>query len=477
MKDGSFLRNLPQYLTDTDFPPAASKNVVPFADGIATVRVLGGWRNIPGTKAGENAGVNFANTDVFEARRSAACNVPVSDFFACPKRLVDRISPYANAGIKDITVVLDNIPESLVKKASYDKEFGQNAPPKTEEISWHIGHHVAKILKSNFPRVTFRYRVGTECGDVNRFNGSEQQYFLHYTRISDAIHKHVGSAIAIMPFNQAGYGATDFHKNVSMQRLAPRLGKARVYSAQPVSLYLQKKNKTFLAPLKERVEQMTSYWDALDKERSASGQPGRLLREVHELGVLRNRGASPGEVVSPIQLAAFHAEAIMRFARAGVDKVFHWHNAIEPGNEILTPTGWVYSVLDSMVGGIWKYPNVNVGSADERSDYFATLSRHSNRSVLMISSLNPRETITEWKTPVMHISIEDFHERVSFWSKKVCMAWVRKDSFDGPNDVKESLTLKPFEGSLSIQGKSVTLRPLVKTNSVTAIVFDHKNNC
>lgn len=480
MSGGNFLRPYPEYLKDSSFPPdeGISHVGVPFADGISAVRILGGWKFEVGSKAGENADIDFARTNVFEANNdSGDCPIPVDDFFMCPKRLTNRIDPYVNAGIRDITVVLDNIPEPLVvdpadasKQPSYDPNYGQNAPPRNEKVSWHIGYQTARVLKETYPNVVFRYRVGTENGDASRFNGTEKQYFLHYSRIADAIHNHVSRDIEIMPFNQAGYSHSDLHKNVSMERLIPTLS-GRTYSAQPVSLYLQKTKRHFRIRLKDRVEQLLKYWTTLEKHQVESGRTVVPTREVHEFGILLDE---ENEMISELQSAAFHAEGIMRFAQAGADRLFHWHNAYTK-NGLLSATGWVYSVLDSMKGSVWTFPEVRVARAHKLSDYFSALSRQSDRSILMVSALNPDELLNEWKTPTINIPLKDI-PRDTFKEGKlvnICMTSVQ-DEIRNQSEVIGSLTLKKYEHTAFVSGDNLIIRPLLKTNGVAAIVFGKK---
>jgi hypothetical protein len=448
MKPGSFLKNMPSYLSNTDFPPRKMGRVIPFSDGVTTVRILGGWSpNWP--HSGELRDTPLAQTDIFDD------NV---NLFS--RKLFDRISPYVNAGIRDFTIVLDNIPINLGINNSLHPLYGYAGLPKSRSISWLIGNRVSKALKNRYPQSTFRYRVGTEAGNRSRFNGTETDYLGHYISVTDGI-RNVDENIDIMPFNASGVTYTDIHNNVSIERISPILkNKVKKLSAQPVSIYIQKKNSnTFSNTLKNRINNFTTYWDSIE---SKYGR--RISREVHEFGLLDGKYRT-----SEIQKAAYHAEGIMRFSKANIDKLFHWHNTFYrgPRRNVLTPTGWTYAVLDHMAGGDWRFPTINANH-QPGTEYFSAISKKGNKSILLVSSLNPNET-NEYRTPTIVIPVSSLPQAYN-----ICMTWIRDDLYT-ENDVVNSLTLKRYNNYSEIRGNTLIIRPLIKTNSVTAIIF--VNNC
>jgi len=468
----SFLTNLPGYLSDTDFPPQETDNVVPFATGISTVRILGGWN--PSWDNGEAGEVGFVSGDVFDS------NVTLDK-----EKLFARLSRFVEAGITDITIVTDQIPESLTINPVYVEPYGQISPPKDASTSWLIGNRLATALKQEFPTVKFRYRVGTEAGGRGRFDGTQNQYFVHYTRIADGINKYVGADIEIMPYNASGITTTDVNQNVSIIEIAPQIASTnRKISAQPTSLYvITPDSKTFNATIESRLSNMMQYWDSVD---AAYGQ--EVDREIHEFGLIDPTGALIERGLTA-QNAAFHAEAIMRFAQAGIDKLYHWGDTIRFGQ--LAPTGWLYSVLDSMEGGVWEYPSIEVWSGNADTTYFAAVSKKDDKSILLISALNPDIDIVEYKTPNTRVPLSSL-PTLNFApaSSDICMTWVRdslgaeiRNNPEAESKAIESLTLESLEeieketpgtirNNVFVQGDDLIIRPFVKTNTVTAIVFE-----
>ncbi len=455
MKNGLFLRVLPGYLQNTDFPPNKVGNVVPFTDGISTVRILGGWD--PDWQNGEP----LQDGDLFDA------NIVLNQ-----QKLFDRIDPYINSGIHDITIVMDNTPEDLsnyVYNSLCEDGYGFAGIPRDETVSWLMAFKIASTLKAQYPGVSFRYRVGTEAGGLNRFCGTQHQYFLHYTRMVDAI-KRVDPQIKVMPYNVSGVTTTDTQYNVSIVEITPSLRNTnRELSALAVSFYIQLNNNKFATTIQRKIDDFTQYWNTVE---TLNGQT--ISREIHEFGIL-----SPNTQPSQIQNAAFHAEAIMIFSNSNIDKFYHWHNAFSANTNLLSPVGWVYSVLDNMAGGIWTYPAIGAVSHPDTS-YFTTISKKSDKSILMISSLNPNKDLYEYKTPTINVPLSSLPNTVSSLpaDSDICMTWVR-DEFSTDAEVIDSLTLKNYANMQynfkELRGNHLAIRPLIKTNSVTAIVF--KQNC
>jgi len=265
--------------------------------------------------------------------------------------LKKRMDPVMNSGVKNVTIVLDNVPYALTSNPVIGK-YGQAAPPDSEvEWSNFIMRLVNNLIKFYGDDAVnkLRFRVGTENNSQERFAGTPEQYLAHYEATVAAIKK-VAPRAKVGPFNQ--FGTQESTNTLTHTYLLKNLSDLSMVDFWPYSIYYLMKNSSNAggavsnARPDQRIPDFSALWSTLTKKPI----------EVQEHGVLQNeygvKTPEPG-----VRGAALHMQTLSALMRSGVAGVWHWYNLFEKipssggKSQLQVPSSltWLYSVLEPTI--------------------------------------------------------------------------------------------------------------------------------
>jgi|GEM_PF-510778 len=320
---------------------------VPFADHLICVRLIGGWNEGFGSEAPEPA--------------DAADLVYRDEFGELQYRwdkLALRLDPYINAGYTNLTLVLDNIPYCFTTNPVMGSYGQVGAPDDFDEWQTFVTE-LCEALVDLYGFETanqFRFRQGTEAQSTNRYAGTEEAYFKIYDYSAAAV-KSVLPGAQFGPFNAAG-GINENH-NVRIEELARHCATGTNYATGeigspfdfiPISLYLASPGQTQYGAA-SRVENALSTFEAVQAE-----LPEPKPYEIHEFGILTCEDglatAEPGA-----RGAAWTFQVIAGLRENGLSRWYHWgvFDRVRDSQTgllyLLNSTGWLLSVFDHTEGG------------------------------------------------------------------------------------------------------------------------------
>ena len=324
-----------------------SETEIPFADHLNVVRLIGGWNEGAGSEKpspADEADLVYKNEQGELQYRW--------------EKLKTRLDPYITAGYTNLTLVLDNIPYCF--PADIDMQgYGQVATPAdfSEWQTFVSNLCVALVDFYGFETANhFRFRQGTEAQSLNRFSGTQEDYFKIYDYSAAAV-KSVLPDAKFGPFNNAG-GISTNH-NVRIVELAQHCVSGTNYATGAIgspfdffaiSLYLAQTNQSTRSPAARANDAMT----ILNTVQAELPVP----LEVHEFGILTSESGlntdEPGA-----RGAAWRFHVMMRLRELGLSRLYHWDmmdtfRSMVPKNilhKLLTGEGWLLTVLDRTAGG------------------------------------------------------------------------------------------------------------------------------
>jgi xylan 1,4-beta-xylosidase len=320
---------------------------IPFADHLNAVRLIGGWNE---------------NTGAEKPVPADEADLVYKDEFGGLQyrwdKLALRLDPYIDAGYTNLTLVLDNIPYCFTTNPVMES-YGQVGAPD-DFAEWHTfvsNLCVALVDLYGFETANqFRFRQGTEAQSIDRFHGTEEEYFRIYDHSAAAV-KSVLPGAQFGPFNAAG-GISENH-NVRIAELARHCATGTNYATGeigtpfdfiPISLYLaQAAQSQYSAAY--RVDGAMDVFETVQNE-LADPKP----YEVHEFGIL-TCGAGLSTDEPGARGAAWRFQMMAGLRECGLSRWYHWgvfdtFRSTQTGlHKLLKSNGWLLSVLDRTAGG------------------------------------------------------------------------------------------------------------------------------
>jgi len=391
LKNGNGVAPVPEYLLAGATPtaPDFAYNARPYgtealwADKLFVVRPLGGWN--PATLLGEQLeyGAGSTAADLCYKNQDGSLGYRWN-------LLAPRLSPYSNIGYTggELTYVLDNTPWDLPTTATLDAagDYGQSSPPADlNQWSTFIQGFAQQLVNLNIATGTdaVRFRQGTECHFIDRFNGNQAQYNAQYAASATAV-KSVFPNAQFGPFN-AAVNSRVTHASLATYCKANNLP----FDFAPISLYEVANNGT------NKFTDSDSKWtNTIDGWTTIETNLGRpVSREIHEFGILQNEaGLSTSEPGS--WGAAWSFNILMKLYASGLQRSSHWDSteaiagtASNPTLSALKGDGWVYTVLDSLAGGQWTYLTPPAASP-AGTKYTSVCVTKGNRVYVVVSAIN-----------------------------------------------------------------------------------------
>ena len=348
---GHRLIEIPAYATQGDFAyhPKEQPHDVPFADHLTMVRFLGGFN---------------ANKDPSLRSRDLASRNADGKIEYHWNLLEPRLRPYLDAGYRELTIVLDNVPWCFPKKPEA-VGLGQKSPPRDtrewydfivalcEQLKALLGEEAANNL---------RFRVGTENNGRERFDGSHEEYIRHYQASAAAV-KSVLPKAKIGPCNFSGVSLRAFNElqNVRGFEFVGSCLKGRnPFSGEvgtPIDFIAFSRYYQPDEDITDNVRRAAAVWDKFEERYP---QLKGVSREVHEFGIAPFGNEARGDFISKECGAlgvATTSLMMFRLLERGVDRVFHWdttdlfRDRKRVLHRVFTSYAWLLSVLERMVGG------------------------------------------------------------------------------------------------------------------------------
>ena len=320
---------------------------IPFADHLNAVRLIGGWNEGVGSEKPVPADeADLVYKDEFGALQYRW------------DRLALRLDPYIDSGYTNLTLVLDNIPYCFTTNMVMESYGQVGAPDNFTE--WHAfvsNLCVALVNLYGFETANhFRFRQGTEAQSIERFYGTEEEFFKIYDHSAVAV-KSVLPGAQFGPFNAAG-GISENH-NVQIEELARHCVSGTNYATGeigspfdfiPISFYLANPAQSQYSPA-SRVDGALDVFETVQAE-----LPESMPYEVHEFGILTSESGlktdEPGA-----RGAAWRFQVMAGLRERGLSRWYHWgvfdvFRSTQTGlHKLLKGNGWLLSVLDHTVGG------------------------------------------------------------------------------------------------------------------------------
>lgn len=373
----------------TPTAPDCASNARPYgtevlwADNLFVVRPLGGWN--PATLLGEQLEYGAGSTAADLCYKNQDGSLGFRWALLAP-----RLSPYRNIGCTggELTYVLDNTPWDLPTTATLDAagDYGQSSPPADlNQWSTLVQGFAQQLVSLNAATGTdaVRFRQGTECHFIDRFNGTQAQYNAQYAASATAV-KSVFPNAQFGPFNAA------VNSRVTHAALAT-YGKANnlPFDFAPISFYEVANNGA------NKFTDSDSKWtNTINGWATIETNLGRpVSREIHEFGILLNEaGLSTSEPGA--WGAAWTFNILMKLYASGLQRSSHWDSTEAIAGTTTNPTisalkgdGWVYTVLDSLAGGQWTYLTPPAASA-AGTKYTSVCVTKGNRVYVVVSAIN-----------------------------------------------------------------------------------------
>jgi hypothetical protein len=320
-----------------------------YADHLNAVRLIGGWKEGGGAEnpvPADVADLVYTNLDGELQYRW--------------EKLEARLDPYINAGYTNLTLVLDNIPYCFPSNIVMES-YGQVATP-ANFADWRtfVSNLCVKLIDLyGFETANrFRFRQGTEAQGTSRFAGTQEDYFKIYDHSAAAI-KSVLPGARFGAFNQAGGKSNPAGNNVNMVALAKHCASEPNYATGTVGTPFD-----FIS-ISSYIANATHNHDPQAEARTCSNffqavqavLPQPVPFEVHECGILKCEAdletSEPGA-----RGAAWYFHLVCCGLReAGVSRWFHW-GAFDRFREsgvglhyLMDSSGWLLAVLDRTADG------------------------------------------------------------------------------------------------------------------------------
>ncbi|MCF7848461.1 MAG: hypothetical protein K9M45_06390 [Kiritimatiellales bacterium] len=347
---GSGIESVPDYLKRNSFACQMRDldKEIHYADHLNAVRLIGGWNEGGGAENPVPADV----ADLVYTNQAGELQYRWD-------KLAARLDPYINIGYTNLTLVLDNIPYCFPSNIVMES-YGQVAPP-VDFSDWQtfVSNLCVELVDLyGYETVNrFRFRQGTEAQGTKRFAGTQEEYFKIYDHSAAAI-KSVLPDAQFGPFNQAGGKSNPAGNNVNMVALAQHCASEPNHSTGAVGTPFD-----FIS-ISSYIAQPTHSHDPQAEARTCSNffytvqaeLPQPVPFEIHELGILNcEAGLATGEPGARGAGWFFHLVTTLR--EIGVSRWYHWDvfdRFRESGvglHYLLDGPGWFLAVLDRTAGG------------------------------------------------------------------------------------------------------------------------------
>ena len=389
--DGHRLRTMPEWMFETDFPYMDKRNpVVPFADGLTVVRLLGGWedKTLPDDRRNDPNDLVFRDeAGKLQVRRNL---------------LKERLDPFVTNGYTNLTLVLDNVPWCLAETPKKGN-LGQVAPPG-DYNEWYVFiRDLCRELKNLYGEKTvsnFRFRVGTEMQDHRRFAGSQEEYLKLYDFAAKAVEEEIPLA-GFGPFNRSmpwsetekkklSYDLVDIldvaeHCASGTNYATGQIGAPMDFLARSFYYFSSQPRPGIFENIHpdQRTPEIGNLW------REARAILPGLSREVQEFGPHLSTEEGLYGLDTGARGAAQTFHTLVNLKEEGADRIWHWElfEDISDDQALLLSQGWLYSVLDPMRGGQMYSVPVST-SSDHGNTQKALLSVQKDRAVLVVANWN-----------------------------------------------------------------------------------------
>ncbi len=320
---------------------------IPFADHLNAVRLIGGWNE---------------NTGAEKPVPADEADLVYKDEFGGLQyrwdKLALRLDPYIDAGYTNLTLVLDNIPYCFTTNPVMESYGQVGCPDDFDEWHTFVSNLCAALVDLyGFETANqFRFRQGTEAQSIERFHGTQEEFFKIYDHSAAAV-KSVLPGAQFGPFNAAG-GISENH-NVQIEELARHCATGTNYATGeigapfdfiPISLYLAQSSQSQYSAA-YRVDGAMDVFETVQAE-----LPDEKPMEVHEFGILTcAAGLSTSEPGA--RGAAWRFQVMAGLRENGLSRWCHWgvfdtFRSTQTGlHKLLTGDGWLLSVFDRTAGG------------------------------------------------------------------------------------------------------------------------------
>ena len=400
-EEGQGLDVVPDCMFHGDFPyrkrPYAREAL--FADHLSMVRILGGFSD----EGKEGAAIQQRDL----AYRDASGKIQYR-----MELLEPRLKPYLESGYTNLTIVLDNVPWCFPEKPESGR-LGQKSPPRDAQ-EWsafiqEVCRELVRIMGCE-QACQLRFRVGTENGSRERFDGTHADYIRHYDATAEAVRSVLPSA-QVGCYNISGVNLKamkDSHTgshNVNAFELA-----MHCVSVSPQAIPFDwVAFSRYYRPGDDPLAHARTCHEVWDVFESSVPERNGVSQEIHEFGIAPwgevDKGtfacAEPG-----VLGAALTCQMMLRLREVGVDRLWHWsvldryRNAANELVKVPTGEAWLLSILERMRGGE-SFLLSPVQESPHGTKHLALATALGKRVFILCSSYNP--------DPSVHVS-----ERVSF---------------------------------------------------------------
>ncbi|MGZ0706853.1 hypothetical protein ACWPKO_00780 [Coraliomargarita sp. W4R53] len=386
---GQALETVPDYMLKGDFAyrkrPYAKEAL--FADHLSMVRILGGFKDTKSSSAVRERDLAYRDSDGEIAYRMHL--------------LQARLQPYIENGYsRDLTIVLDNVPWCFPENPA-SSTLGQHSPPQDPK-EWYLFIqavceelvHVLGPQEAN----QLRFRVGTENGGRERFDGTHEEYVYHYQNTAAAV-RSVLPDVDIGCYNISGVslkGVRELH-NVRALELAERCFSERnPVDGQSSTPFDWVAYSRYFRPGEDPMSHARICRDVWEAFENTAPELQGVSREIHEFGIAPWGEVAKGTFASSESGAlgaALTCQMMLRLREAGIQRLWHWgvldryrnqHNKLD-----YLPEGsaWLMTVLDAMSGGEAFLLEPSTQSA-AGTDHLALGVKLEDRVMILISSYN-----------------------------------------------------------------------------------------
>jgi hypothetical protein len=513
------LEQVPDFLLRTSFPyrKRPQPQEILFTDTVSIVRFLGGygtsnrWKQQGEARLGKEADLAYVGGDGKIAYR----------FDLIPPRL----DPYLQAGYRELIIDFDNVPWDLSAIHS-EGEYGNNAPPRDYGEWRTFIEALCRKLVDLYGAATvgtWSFRMGAEPngGPDHTWHGTHEEYVKMYDATADAVKRVVPSA---------RFGPGEFSGGVSPKGPPPpfvNYVKLFQHCAENHVPFEFLANSSHEVPTRAsgRLQEMPP--DARVQLNVSSYRnvihSSQIPIYVFQFGVLFAEFPGAGERFLPTNEPGgrgaawtFHVLLSMKEREPRLRGIWHWATveSLLPAQpqatqDLLYGNGWLYAVLDACIGGdayILPVPNSAAGTV-----FKALFVRQEGRVMIVLSAFNVDRQVSATETVRLRIP-ETLAGREAKWTAEMvtltdknsvynrvrsdlkqhnllkpeyvdvpvlaqirdmgkpgALAFVR-EHYDTYERLQiETLTLKPFGGSLQSSPAGLDIQMEVTPGSVTAL--------
>ena len=310
--DGWRLTSIPDYLTTNSlsfpFEKRPYDEEIPGVDEVILIRLLGGLQDANGNPLWDE---DF----VYRENGLLICR---------PDVITARIQPYLDQGYTNFTIVLDNVNWCL-PTVPESGTYGQRAPEASFD-EWYVTVQSACVHLRNLlgeeAANRLKFRVGTESDWMQRWDGTETEFLLHYDYSAAAV-KSILPDAQIGPYNELG-GAkfSGTFGNVNYDTLACHCWEDENSKTGETGTPFDWANASFyFVQDAQDPDVMAACLNRFYQE-SEVYQPA-LSREVHEYGITAD-STGLGSFESGARGAVMNFNALLNFTVLDVAKSTTW---------------------------------------------------------------------------------------------------------------------------------------------------------